>query len=247
MEVASLRHSMATTNEMGGASNAPLSMFTSLDFSHNTKQLESAVESSKITSEAYQKVREEMRDYLSIPSQRLAQVGKRRQEKQLAEDLVCEVQRELGRDVVERVAKKICSRDQLKQREFEALMEELRKKRFSLAHKLTVKLGEMEEITKSLLIKPIFGAQAQPRHQGLITPLPRPIPLRRVVHAPKPGTRTGSAVVGRAHKDKDYHCHSHLAGTLGERKGRYSWITSKQSQPHLSCVCVFVYCKTVFF
>ena len=217
MEIASLRRSMAA-NERGGANEVPLSMFTSLDLAHNTQELESAVESEKITTQAYQRVKEEMSAYLSIPTQRLAHVGKRRRQKQLAENLVCEVRRELHdrEDEVEKVVGRIRSRDQLQQKQFEQRMEGLRRQRTTLARELTVKLGEMEEVTKSLLIKPIYGGRSHVRHQNLITPLPRPIPVRRSRHpghTHKRRTRSGSAIVQGSND------HRHMTDTLQEETG----------------------------
>ena len=223
MEVASLRHSMAT-NERGGASKTPLSMFTSLDFAHNTQELESAVESDKLTAEAYQRVREEMRDYLSVPSQRLAHVGKRKRQRQLTEKLVCEVRKELRNRpaVVEKIVERICSRDQLQQKAFEQTMEGLREKRISLAQELTTRLGEIEGLTKSLLIKPIYGSRSQSRHQDLITPLPRPVPHpQHSGHTHKPQIWTGSAMVGSYHTHKHLNCHPPTAYTPREGKGRH--------------------------
>ena len=219
MEIASLKHSMAA-NDRSGASEPPLSMFTSLDLTHNTQQLESAVETDKITAEAYQRVREEMTSYLSIPSQRLAHIGRRRRQKQLTENLVCEVRRELGgrQEVVEKVVERIRSRDQLQQKEFEEKMEGFRQKRTTLARELTVKLGKMEEVTKSLLIKPIYGTQSQPRHQDLITPLPRPVPIRRRVqqpgHSHKHQTKPKSAMAGGSRASNNHHYRLHTTDTL---------------------------------
>ena len=229
MEIASLRHSIAA-NERGGASNdAPLSMFTSLDFTHNTQELESAVDSDKITAQAYQRVREEMSAYLSIPTQRLAQVGKRKRQKKLTENLISEVKRELKdrRGVAEKVVERIRSRDELQQRDFEQKMEGLRMQRTSLARELTVKLGKMEEVTKSLLIKPIYGPRSHARHQDLITPLPRPVPT--VCRTHKRRTRSGSAIVRGCIEGQHYH--QHTADNLQERTGKLLQIATSTLFP----------------
>lgn len=192
MEIASLRHSMATptTNEPGST----LAMFTRLDYDHNTKQLQTAVKSEELSPTVYQRVNKKMDDYLQIPAQRLAHIGKRHQEKRLAEKLVCDVQREFGNSqVAGRVIHKIKSWEEQKQLRFEWSMDQLREKRGSLAHTLTAQLGEMEEDMKILLIKPIYGScrAKSNKHQDLITPLPRPIPIR--TEAPYRHSRTGTS------------------------------------------------------
>ena len=226
MEVASLRHNMVA-NERGIPTNGPLSMFTNLDFDHNTQELKSAVESERITAEAYQRVREEMSAYLSVPTQRLAHLGRRKRQKQLTEQLVCEVRREMRdrESKAEVVVERIRSHDQLRQREFELEMAGLREKRVTLAHQLTLKLGEMEGLTKSLLIKPIFGASFQSRDQSLITPLPRPIPIRRAQsgYSHKLHDRPGSGTVGsggQTSRENDLKTSQHLPETVGKEKSK---------------------------
>lgn len=195
MELASLRHSMTTpTNKSGGT----LAMFTRLDYDHNTRQLQTAVNTDQLSPTVYQKVNESMSDYLAIPTQRLAHIGRRRREKDLAEKLVCDVQREL-RDSreAERVVHKIKSREKLKQLRFEQRMKELCEKRNSLAQILTTRLGEVEKTMQMTLIKPIYGSSGQAKHQDLITPLPRPIPARTQPLRTHPRTRVNSSAGGR--------------------------------------------------
>ena len=179
MEIASLRHSMTTPtpNEVGGGSQA---MFTRLDYEHNTRQLQSAVDSERLSPTAYQRVSESMSDYLKIPTQRLARIGRRCWEREMAKKLVCEVQRESGdAGETERVVKEITSREQLKQFRFQQQMDQLREKRTNLAKTLTSHLGEMETMTQTFLIKPIYSnPRGRLLHQDLITPLPRPLPVR---------------------------------------------------------------------
>lgn len=195
MEIASLRHSMATptTNEPGST----LAMFTRLDYDHNTRQLQAAVKSEQLSPMVYQKVNKKMDEYLQIPAQRLAHIGKRQQEKRLAEKLVCDVQREfLDGQVAGRVVNKIKSWEEQKQFRFEWNMDQLREKRSSLAYTLTTQLGEVEEEMKMLLIKPIYGScrAKSTKHQDLITPLPRPVPIRTPAPYRHSRTRTSSGV-----------------------------------------------------
>ena len=198
MEIASLRHSMATpmAGELGGA---PLAMFTRLDYNHNSRELQSAVNSERLSPTAYQKVNEEMSKYLTIPSERLAHIGKRRREKALAEKLVCDVRQELRErgDTVERVVGVIKSRERQQQRRFEEKMEELRVKRLSLARTLTSQLGEMESDMNLILIKPIFCSRGRAKHQDLITPLPRPVPNRTPQPPPSQCRSRAELAVGR--------------------------------------------------
>lgn len=200
MEVANLRHTMAA-NEKDRQSKASLSMFTNLDFERNIQELESAVDSDKITAEAYEKMKKEMKEYLSVPVKRLTQVSKRTEQKKLKEKLISEIRREFSDcpDKVESLVEKVKSRDKLQQKAFETMMEGLRVKRTSLAGTLTLQLGEMEQSSKSFLIKPIYGTPSKDRHQDLITPLPRPIPVRRIPQQlrrahNKPRSRTKSPV-----------------------------------------------------
>lgn len=196
MEIASLRHSMATptTNDPGST----LAMFTRLDYDHNTRQLQTAVKSEQLSPMVYQKVNKKMDEYLQIPAQRLAHIGKRHQEKRLAEKLVCDVQKEFrDSQVAGRVINRIKSWEEQKQFKFEWNMDQLREKRSSLAYSLTTQLGEMEGDMKMMLIKPIYGScrAKSNKHQDLITPLPRPVPVR--TQAPYRHSRTGtSSAVG---------------------------------------------------
>ena len=179
MEIASLRHSMNTpmANELG---EPPLAMFTRLDYDHNTRELQSALNTEQLSPTVYRKVNDDMSKYLTIPSQRLVHIGKRSREKELAEKLVCNVRHEYRDrgDVAERVVGKIRSREEQQQRRFEKKMDELRVKRTSLARTLTSQLGEMETDMNVILIKPIYGSIGRSQHQDLITPLPRPVPNR---------------------------------------------------------------------
>lgn len=198
MEIASLRHSMATptTNEPGST----LAMFTRLDSDHNTRQLQRAVNSEQLSPTVYQRVNEKMNEYLKIPTQRLAHIGKRHQEKHLAEKLVCDVQREIRESQeADGIIHRIKSWEKQKQFRFERTMDQLREKRSSLAHTLTTQLAEMEDDVQVLLIKPIYGSSRAKsnRHQNLITPLPRPVPLRTQAPYSHPRTRTSSAMGDR--------------------------------------------------
>ena len=195
MEIASLKHSMTTptANEPG----VPLAMFTRLDYDHNTRELQTAVEADQLPPDKYQRVDQEMTDYLTIPSQRLAHITRRHREKVIAEGLVRDVKKvyKESSTIAERVIERIKSREELKQSLFEHKMEDFRVKRESLARDLTTRLGEMERVTHTILIKPIYGrTRTQPKCQRLITALPRPVPVRPLPPKPLSRSLTGGGV-----------------------------------------------------
>lgn len=201
MEIANLRHTMTITERVSSGTEVPLAMFTSLDVAHNTRELESAINADQISPDVYQKLNEDMNDYLTIPSQRLMYIGRRHQQKKLADSLVCDIQRQFKNDsnVMEILVERVLSHDQLKQKEFQQKMENMRIKRMSLAHELTIKLGEMEGLTNLLLIKPIYNCNRSHmrQQQELITPLLRPVPVRKLKPSPprsQPRTQTGTSL-----------------------------------------------------
>ena len=209
MEIASLRQSMTTptANETGAGDTA---MFTRLDYDHNTRELQSAVDSEQLTREAYQRVEEEMRDYLTLPSQRLAQCGRRHRERVRAEGLIRDVRREFKEKsrAAEKVVEKIASHDRERQREFEERMQGLRVRRNSLARALTARLGELGEETNTILIKPIYFTRAGPKKQPLITHLRRPVPIPKLGSKPRSQTQTRGAEGGAEFQREGGHLHS---------------------------------------
>ena len=185
MEVASLRHSIVSP--LTGEPQEP-AMFTRLDYEHNSHQLQSAVAAERLSPTACREVTESMQQYVSIPGQRLAHLGKRCHEQEVAKKLLQEVRREYGnRSRAERVAREIGSLEKKRQHRFEQKMEQLREKRTVLAQSLNSQLDGVEKMTGAFLIKPIFCSKGK---SNLITPLPRPLPVQ-LPSRPKTEGRTG--------------------------------------------------------
>ena len=114
-----------------------------------------------------------MEDYLSIPSQRLAVLTQRYQEKAEAVKLVRQVQRSCPDSA--HIVRGIMLREERRQEEFSSSMSRLGAMRKELAHDLTDALSRVEKETRTFLIKPVYSKQLL-RSPDLITPLPRPLP-----------------------------------------------------------------------
>ena len=174
MQVASLRHNM--TSSLAG--DPQHTMFTRLDADHNTCQLQSAVAAKRLSPAACDRITESMSEYLEIPSQLLAHVGKRYWEKETTKRLTHDIQREANNEAhLEKLVKEIESKDASKQKKFDKVLQQLKEKRASLAQDLTKDLNEMEKATGSFLIKPVYSSRGQFKTQGIVFPLRRPLPV----------------------------------------------------------------------
>ena len=187
IEVTSLRRSVAAPDTAAG--NINMAMFTRLDMDHNTRQLQAAVADERLSHTDRDSVTESMKKYVSIPEQRLVQIGRRCLERDMARNLLGAVGREWGRrERGERLSEEIRSLDKRRQRRFEERMSQLGEDRRELAESLHHQLSDVEKLTGVFLIKPIYRSPEKESviHTGLITPLPRPLPHPPHAHSTPP-------------------------------------------------------------
>lgn len=138
-----------------------------------------------------------MDEYLTIPSQRLAVLSQRWQERHSAASLVQHVHTTRPDSThTSSIIHGIADIEKKRQKKFSMSMVQLGATRTKLAHSLTDSLSHVEKSAKVFLIKPIFG-QRSPRTQDLITPISRPLPAPSRLHSAAVGTRPATMLSGR--------------------------------------------------
>lgn len=167
-ELTSLHHRVA--REKTGPGTDEVTFFTKLDVERNEKALQQAVTSQQISEQEYSSISSNMREYLSIPIQRLAtithQLAYTKQSKSTINDVSQAFQPRHAAQVIgmiEHLRKK-------RQEQFEATMEDYSIRRKQLSNDLQIALTKAESKIGLLLIKPIFPVKTS---QPIIVPLNR--------------------------------------------------------------------------
>ena len=133
-----------------------------------------------------------MEEYLTIPSKRLALLSQRCHQKALASTLINDIETHYSDPAsAARVMGGVSHRAEQRQMELSLEMDRLSMKRHSLAHTLTHTLTHIEQRAGVFLIKPVYTRHTSPHHCSLITPITRPLPVRKPVSPVRQGQASG--------------------------------------------------------
>lgn len=166
-----------------------------------------------------------MEEYLTLPSQRLALLSQRCHHKAVASSLITDIETHYSDPITAAsLMGRVSHRAEQKELELSLEMDKLGVRRESLAHTLTHTLTHIEQRTGVFLVKPVYRRNPSPHHASLITPISRPLPVRKPASpvrqaqqvtasgqsTPHPTMRLVSALV------KSRQSHRNTEGALGE-------------------------------